>query len=135
MVLRPFLLFTTAINLLLMVPLQPVLAQADAPAIDNDDIGGVVTRRERTGSRRLGDRGDHRPADPLHQERRHRRPGPLRHPRPADRELSGLGARLRPGRLAEDARQARPDAQSHRGGGAERRPRPRTTIRRSTGTR
>ena len=72
------------------------------------------------GSRRLGDRRDHRPADPLHPQRRHRRPGPLCHPRSADRQLPGLGARLWPGRLAEDARQARPAAQPHRGARAER---------------
>ena len=105
-----------------------------AVAIDADDIGGVVTAPNGAGSRRLGDRRDHRSADPLHPERRHRRPGPLRHSRPADRELSGLGARLWPGRLAEDARQARPAAQSHRGARADARPRPRIIIRRSTGT-
>ena len=53
---------------------------------------------ERAGGRRLGDRRDHRPADPLHQERRHRRPGPLPHPRSAEGELRGVGARLRPRR-------------------------------------
>ena len=52
-----------------------------------NDIGGVVTRPERAGSRRLGDCRDHRSADPIHPHRRHRRPGPLRHPRSADREL------------------------------------------------
>ena len=88
--------------------------------IDNDDIGGVVTGSERSGGRRMGDRRDHRSADPLHQERRHRRPGALRHPRPADRQLSGLGARLRSGRFAPAARQARPDPQSHRREGARR---------------
>ncbi len=48
-------------------------------------------RTEGAGSRRLGDRRDNRSAHPLHQERRYRRSGPLRHPRPADRKLSGLG--------------------------------------------
>src|SRR5207302_455367 len=76
-------------------------------------------RSEGPGGRRLGDRRDHRPADPLHQERRHRRSGPLRHPRSADRELSGLGAWLRPRRLAEAACQARPESRSDGGGGAE----------------
>mgnify|MGYP003693544603 CR=1 FL=1 len=57
--------------------------QPTAVAIDNDDIGGVVRRPERAGSRRLGDRGDHRAADEVRQDRRHRRSGPLRDPRPA----------------------------------------------------
>ena len=42
-------------------PIQ-AFAQQPAVAIDNDDIGGVVDRTERAGSRRLGDRGDQRPA-------------------------------------------------------------------------
>ena len=78
-------------------------------------------RTEGTGGRRMGDRGDHRPADQLHQDGRDRRPGPLRHPGSADRQLSGLGAWLWAGGFTEAARQARPDPQSHRGGGAERR--------------
>ena len=52
--------------------------------------------------------------------RRHRRSGPLRHPRSAARQLQGLGARLWAGRFAEDARQAGPASQSHGGAGAER---------------
>ena len=39
-----------------------------AVAIDNDDIGGVVTGRARARGGRLGDRGNQRPADPPHQE-------------------------------------------------------------------
>ena len=42
--------------------------------------------------------------------RRHRRSGPLRHPRPAEGELPGLGARLWAGRFAEGARQAGPSS-------------------------
>ncbi len=75
---------------------------------------------ERAGSRRLGHRGNHRSADALHQERRHRRPGALRHSRSAGRQLPGLGARLRVDRLAEDARETRPDPQPHRHEGARR---------------
>ena len=78
------------------------------------------SRSERAGSRRLGHRRDDRTADQVRQDGRHRRSGPLRHPRPADRELRGLGARLRARRFAEGARQARPAAQPHRGAGAER---------------
>ena len=69
-------------------------------------VGADRSRRRRqrhgwTGSRRLGDRGDHRPAHQIRQDRRHRRPGPLRHARPAEGEVQRLGARLRPGRFAE----------------------------------
>ena len=46
-----------------------------AVAIDNDDIGGVVTGTERTRGRRVGDCRDPRPADPVRPQRRHRRPG------------------------------------------------------------
>ena len=85
----------------------PAGAQEAAVAIDKDDIGGVVHRPERAGGRRLGHRGDDGAADEVRQDRRHRRPGSLRHPGPAERELPGLGARLRPRRLAEDAGEAR----------------------------
>ena len=33
------------------------------PKIDADDIGGVVTSAQRAGSRRVGDRRSHRPAN------------------------------------------------------------------------
>ena len=80
-----------------------------APTAGANDLGGVVTERQRPGSRRLGDRGDHRPADQVRQDRRHRRSGPLRHSRSAEGELQRLGARLRPGRLAEGRSRARQD--------------------------
>ena len=76
-------------------------------------------RTERAGSRRLGDRGDHRPADQIRQDRRHRRPGPLRAARTAEGELQRVGARLWPGGFAEGAERARQDRQPHGGGGAE----------------
>ena len=77
-------------------------------------------QRERPGSGRLGDRRNHRTADQICADRRHRRPGPLPDSRPADGELQRLGARLRPGRLAQDARQTRHNARSHGGARAER---------------
>ena len=43
--------------------------------IDADDIAGVGHERARPGGRRLGDCGDHRHADQVPQDRRHRRPG------------------------------------------------------------
>ena len=92
--------------------------QAAAVAIDNDDIGGVVRGAGRAGGRRLGDRGNPRSAGALHQDRRHRRSGPLRDPRSAEGQLRRLGARLRPCRLAEGEERARQAAQSHRGAGA-----------------
>ena len=61
---------------------------AGAVAVDSDDIGGVVTGPNGPGGRRLGDRRDHRPADPLHQERGDRRSGPLPHPRSAARRTT-----------------------------------------------
>ena len=45
----------------------------------------------RTRSRRLGDCRNARPADPVHQERRHRRPRPLPHARSAEGQVQGLG--------------------------------------------
>ena len=78
-------------------------------------------RPGRARSRRVGDRGDDRTADEIRQDGRDRRPGALRHPRPAaERELQRLGARLRAGGFAQAAREARPAAQSHGGAGAER---------------
>ena len=97
---------------LLSAPSMQLRAQQDAPAsvsIGDSDLGGVVTGAERAGGRRLGDRRDHRSSDQVRQDRRHRRPGPLRHARSAEGELQRLGARLRARRLAEgrDARPAR----------------------------
>ena len=124
-VLCSFLLFT------------PSYAQQPASdvAIDNDDIGGVVTGPEGPGGRRLGDRRDARPAGPLHQERRHRRPRPLRRARSAAGELPGVGARLRPGRQRQDDGQAGTARSTSRRWSRRTRPPRRTTTRRSTGTR
>ena len=52
-------------------------------------------------SRRLGHRRDHRPADEVRQDRRHRRSRPLPDARSAEGHLQRLGARLRAGRFAE----------------------------------
>ena len=88
-------------------PVRAQQAGSAQVAIDNDDIGGVVTGPERAGSRRLGHRRDDRPADQVRPHRRHRRPGPLRHPRSAEGQLQGLGARLWPRRFAEGATASR----------------------------
>ena len=56
-------------------------------------------RTERPRGRRVGDRGDHRSADPLRQDGGHRRPGPLRRARSAEGQIQGVGARLRPRRF------------------------------------
>ena len=112
-----------ALAVLMAIAAPPAGAQqaaAPAVAIDNDDIGGVVRRPERSRGRRLGDRGNARSAGALHQDRRHRRSGPLRHPRSAESQLRRLGARLRPRRFAEGEERARQAAQSDRGAGAER---------------
>ena len=77
-------------------------------------------RPERAGGRRLGDRRDQGSADPLRQDGRHRRSGPLRRSRPAEGQLQRLGARLRTGRFAEGAERARQGRQSARRRGAER---------------
>ena len=61
-------------------------------------------QRAGAGGRRLGDRGDHRPPHQIHQDRRHRRPGPLCAARTAEGHLQRLGTRLRPGRFAQGAR-------------------------------
>ena len=106
------------------------------PAIDADDIGGVVTGTERPRGRRLGHRRDARPARPLHQDRRHRRSGPVRRSpicRAARYDVWARGYGLvdsaksasEPGTDRERLRDARADA-GRRGA---------TTTRRSTGTR
>ena len=68
----------------------------------------------------MGDRGDHRSADPLRQDGGHGRPGPLRRARPSQGQVQGVGARLRPHQLAEGRRRAGQAARSQGGGGAER---------------
>ena len=72
-----------------------------AVAIDNDDIGGVVTGAQRSRGRRLGHRGNQDHADALDQERGDRRSGPLRRARSAGRGLRRVGSRLRARGLAE----------------------------------
>jgi hypothetical protein len=78
-------------------------------------------RCRRTGSRRVGDRGDIRSAGALHQDRRHGRSGPLRHSRPAQGQLRRVGTRLRTCRLAEGAHGSRQARQSDGRAGAKRR--------------
>ena len=75
------------------------LSSAGKRAAGADDRQRRHRRRgdgsERTGSRRVGDRRNHRPADAADQERGDRRSGPLPHPRSAEGELRGVRARLR----------------------------------------
>ena len=68
-------------------------AQPADPAIriGATDLGGVVTSAERSGSRRLGDRGDDRPADEVRQDRRDRRSRALPHARSAARRTTACG--------------------------------------------
>ena len=77
-------------------------------------------RRQRTGGRGMGDRGDHRSADPLRQDGGHGRPGPLRGARSPQSQVQGVGARLWPRRLAEGRRRAGQAGRSQGGAGAER---------------
>ena len=92
-------------------------------------------RAQGAGGRRVGDCGNARPAGALHQERRHRRPRPLRRARSAAGELRRVGARLRPRRQRQGHREAWAAPRHHRQVGARAKPPPRTTTRRSTGTR
>ncbi len=51
--------------------------KSGAVRVGNADIGGVVTQPQGARGGRLGDRGNHRPADQIRQDRRHRRSGTL----------------------------------------------------------
>ncbi len=101
------------------VPVR-VYAQT-AVAIDKNDIGGVVTGAKGPGSRRLGHRGNAGPSDPLRQDGRDRRPGPLRRARSARRQIQGVGARLWPHQFGQGRCPAGPAPESHGGCGVERR--------------
>ena len=99
---------------------SPANAQATvAPAIDDDDIGGVVSRPERpeAGVWVIAETST---PDQICQDSRHRRSGALRHSRPAGGELQRLGARLWSRRFAQDAGKARPASRSDGGACAER---------------
>ena len=72
-----------------------------AVAIDNDDIGGVVTGATGPEAGVWVIAETRTTADPLDQERGDRRSGPLRRPRSAVRGLRRMGSRLRARRLAE----------------------------------
>ena len=69
-------------------------------------ITGVVQRQPGSRSRRLGHRRDQGPADQLHQDRRHRRSGPLHAAGTAGGQLQRLGPRLRPRRFDADRDEA-----------------------------
>ena len=71
-------------------------------------------RRGRTGSRRMGDRGDDRPADQVRQDRGHRRARTLLVPDLPKANYQRLGARLRAGRLAEGESDAGQDPEPAR---------------------
>ena len=110
----------TIAGLILLAASVPTKIFAQDVKVGAKSIGGVVTSAQRAGGRRLGDRRDHRTADQVRAHRRHRRQGPLSHSRSAGCRLQRLGARLRPGRFAENARQARHASQSRGGDRAER---------------
>ena len=109
--------------------------QAASAAIDSDDIGGVVT----------GPNGPEAGvwviAETTDLPTRYIKSvvtddqGRYLIPDLPQRELRGVGARLRPCRLRQGQERARQDRQPHRGRGAERQGRSRASIRRSTGTR
>ena len=69
----------------------PKEALRPASRVGATDLGGVVDRAERAGSRRLGDRGDDRPADQVREDRGDRRSRPLRDSRAAEGELQACG--------------------------------------------
>ena len=78
-------------------------------------IQGKVTSGDRPRrGRRVGDRRDIRPSDALPQDRRHRRPGPVRRSRAARGRLPGVGAWLRAPRLGEGARHGRAQGEGAR---------------------
>ena len=110
-------------------------APAGTVAIDNDDIGGVVTgaRGPEAGVWVIAETRD--TADPADQERRHRRPGPLPRARSAEGELRRVGPRLRARGFAEGEGGAGQDGEPEGGRRAERRERRRSTTPRSTGSR
>ena len=90
-----------AIAVVLTGSVVEVSAQQSAPAavaIDNDDIGGVVTGPNGPEAGVWVIAETTRPSDPLRQDRRHRRPGPLRRARSSEGQVQGVGARLRPRR-------------------------------------
>ena len=72
-------------------------------AIDKDDLAGVVTSAQGTGSRGLGHCRDQRSADQVREDRGHRRSRPVSDPGPAGGEVQRVGAGLRSRRLAEGA--------------------------------
>ena len=92
-------------------------------------------QRERPRSRRLGDRGNDRPADEIREDRRHRRSRALRHSRSAPSELQRLGARIRAHRFAEGTRGTRQDPRLERRRSRCRRQRRPSTTRPRTGIR
>ena len=91
------------------LPSQLSSQQSTGVAIDNDDIGGVVTSAKGPEAGRLGDRGNHGSSHQVRQNGGHRRSRALRGAGFAQSQLQHLGARLRVGRFAEgqSQRQAR----------------------------
>ena len=106
----------------------------DMPAVDADDIGGVLMGPggPEAGVWVVAETADL--ADPLRQDRGHRRPRPLRGARPARAPLQRLGPGLRPGRLRQGRRASGRHDPAHRPR-RPRRPRPPRSIRPPTGTR
>ena len=82
---------------------QNPVQQVAAPAIDTDDIGGVVTSRfgPEAGVWVIAETTESR--HPLRQDCGHRRARPVRHTGPPQSELQSVGARLWLGQLAKVA--------------------------------
>ena len=112
----------------------PARAQP-AVAIDGDDIGGVVTGPSGPEAGVWVIAEIERLPNPLRADGRDRRARTLRRARPAEGRLRRLGARLWAGRIRR--RSGRNPARSSTSRPCRRRtqPRPRSTIRRSTGIR
>ena len=117
------------------VQLSAQTAAQTTVAIDDNEIGGVVTGANgpEAGVWVIAETTEL--PTKFAQHRRHRRSGPLPHPRSADRELQRLGARLRSGRFAQAAPQSRASISISPRCRRRTKRRRRIIIRRSTGTR
>ncbi len=109
-----------ALTAFLAVSMTRATAQGgDAPRIDNDDIGGVVTstRGPEAGVWVIAETTDL--PTKMAQDRGDRRPRPLRGSGSAEGQLQRLGSRLRSGGLGESDERARTDRESHGHSGAQ----------------
>ena len=108
-----------ALALVAIAPTQLRAQQSAAVAIDSDDIGGVVTGPSgpEAGVWVIAETNDL--ADQVRQDRGHRRPGPLRGPRPSEGQLHRVGARLWAGGFAQGGGHAGQAREFDRDAGAE----------------